>query len=75
MLKRIYVAVTSLMLASPGWSQCILCREAAASQPPEATRALNLAIVVLFVPAVGLFGSVYYTAFRGGPQRDDEEQD
>jgi hypothetical protein len=72
MLKRISIALTALALAAPAWSQCILCREAAASQPAGAAQALNLAIVVLFAPAVGLFGTVYYVAFRGARSRDDE---
>ena len=73
-MRMIRKAVVLFAAAVPAWCQCILCRQAAASQPPEAAHALNMAIMVLLVPAVGLFCTVYAVAVRGG-SRDGAASD
>ena len=43
--------------AIPAWAQCVMCREAAASQKASAVAALNSGILLLGLPvAVALFG-------------------
>ena len=72
-LYRLAIAALGLALVvMPAAAQCPLCRTAAASQDDAATKALNLAILVLFLPAVSMFCGVYYISFRYRNARDDE---
>ena len=64
-----------LVAAAPAWSQCILCRQAAAAQPPEAAEALNRAILLLLVPAVGMFCTVYAVALRSAKRDHDDRSE
>lgn len=57
-------AIGLLLAAGAALAQCPMCRNAAAAQGPEASRALDLAILVLLAPAVALFCGVYYFSFR-----------
>jgi hypothetical protein len=49
-----------------------MCRTAAAANSASA-KSLNLAVVVLFVPAMCLFCGVMLTAYRGNRNRDRDE--
>ena len=64
---RIYVtlALLTLLLALPAAlaAQCSMCRENAAATG-ERGRALNLGILVLLVPTLGMFVSVFVFALR-----------
>lgn len=59
--------------ASTALAQCSMCRTAASAQPPGASQAMNTAILILLVPALGLFSTVFLVAFRSDPH--DEEDD
>jgi len=48
----------------PALAQCPMCRNAAAAQGAAAARALDLAILILLVPAVGMFCGIYWLAVR-----------
>ncbi len=65
-------AATWCVTSVPILGQCPMCREVAAAQGVEAAAALDVAILILLVPAVGMFCGVYVLAFR---HRDPEELD
>jgi hypothetical protein len=43
---------------------CAMCRSSAAALGQDGQRSLNLAIMVLLVPATSIFGGVLFWAFR-----------
>ena len=45
-------------------AQCSMCRTAASAQGHDAASAVNLAIVILLLPALALFSGVYWLLFR-----------
>jgi hypothetical protein len=64
-LVRLLVGTAAVVLLSfPALAQCPLCRTAASAQDESARTALDLAIIVLFVPAISMFCGVYYVTFR-----------
>ena len=63
-------------LALPGAAeaaQCALCRLTAASGGARAGRALSLGVVILLVPPVAIFCSIFVVAYRRGRAGRDEE--
>jgi len=77
-------ALFPLVTAAGGWiaatlpalAQCPMCRTAVGAQGPEAARTVNLAIIVMFVPALALFSSVFVLSFRyRNSPRPDEGDD
>jgi len=52
-----------------------MCRAAAAAQRPEAAKAFNLAIIVMFIPALAMFSSVILLSFRyrNSPTAEDAD--
>jgi hypothetical protein len=66
-------AGTLLLTASALAAQCSMCRTAVAAQNAEAIQSVNHAILILFVPAVLLFSSVFVLAFRHARREDDPE--
>ena len=57
-MRRLVVYwISAWAAAAPAWGQCVMCREAAASQNQAAIAALNLGILVLLIPlAAALIG-------------------
>ena len=60
LLRLLAVAAAA---GAQAWAQCPMCRTAAAAQGEAAARAFNAGILILFVPAVGLFCGVFLFAF------------
>ncbi len=57
MMRRAYSWLFALAFVAPAWGQCVMCREAAASQNQAAITALNGGILVLLIPlAAALIG-------------------
>jgi hypothetical protein len=54
-----------------------MCRTAAAAQPPGAANALNMAVLILLVPALALFSGVFLLAFlyQASSSADKSEDD
>ncbi|MGH9794297.1 MAG: hypothetical protein ACRD5G_05955, partial [Candidatus Acidiferrales bacterium] len=66
-----FVAFALLAAASDAFAQgCSMCYSSAAQQDTQAQQALNLGILVLFLPPVLLFAGVLFTAFRRRHQSD-----
>ena len=64
-MKTTVTALAAAMLAAgPALAQCPMCRNALASQGPQAAGAFNAAIIILLVPAGWVFCGVYWLAFR-----------
>lgn len=63
--KLKFVVFALLAAASDAFAQgCSMCYSSAAQQDASAQQALNLGILVLFLPPVLLFAGVLFTAFR-----------
>ena len=71
MMKRVAALAAPLLAAEAALAQCPMCRTAAASQGADAARALDFAILILLVPAVGIFCRVYLLALRRDSSPDD----
>lgn len=54
---------TWISAATPLAAQCSMCRAVAAAQG-ESAKVLDAAIIVLFIPAMALFGGIVLMAFR-----------
>lgn len=71
----ILAAVLSLLLvpaAPAAFAQCAMCRTAAGAVNPDGQKAMNLAILVLLLPATSIFGAVIFWAVR---KRNDFRDD
>jgi hypothetical protein len=64
------LVIGSLLSGALAFAQCSMCRTAAAANGASA-KSLDLAVVVLFVPAMCLFCGVMLTAYRGNRNRDE----
>ena len=70
MIRRITSGIPAVA-ALPAWlstapplaAQCSMCRTVAAAQG-ESAKVLDAAIIVLFIPAMALFGGIVLMAFR-----------
>ena len=67
--------VAAVALASPGAAeaQCALCKLTAASGGPRGVRALALGVVVLLIPPVAIFCSIFVIAYRRGRDGSDDD--
>ena len=61
------VIAAALLFFFPASSraQCATCRMALQQKGEQAARAINLGILVLLVPPVAIFCSIFVVAFRG----------
>lgn len=70
--------VVLLAYAPDAFAQgCPLCRTAAAATGDKGAKAFNLAILVLLIPTISIFGGVLFCAFRSRNRSflDREEPD
>ena len=66
------LVIGGFLAGTVAFAQCSMCRTAAAANGASA-KSLNLAVVILFVPAMCLFCGVMLTAYRGNRDRDRDE--
>ena len=71
------LAVCALAALAPeaAFAQCPLCRSAAQQAGEQTARALNLAILVLLIPPVSIFCTIFAVAYRkrnGGADEGDD---
>ena len=71
------LAVCALAALAPesAFAQCPLCRSAAQQAGEQTARALNLAILVLLIPPVSIFCTIFAVAYRRRNDGGDEEDD
>ncbi len=51
---------------------CAMCRQSAAAMDAQKQKALDLAILILLLPTVSIFGGVILWAFRKGARGEQE---
>ena len=56
-------------------AQCPLCRSALQGEGDTTARTMNLAIVVLLIPPVSIFCTIFAVAYKKRKGGDDEEDD
>jgi hypothetical protein len=66
------LAIGGILTGTAAFAQCAMCRTAAAASGASA-KSLDMAVIVLFVPAMCLFCGVMLTAYRGNRNRDRDE--
>jgi hypothetical protein len=79
-MKSRYLAAASLALALPLVSAppkataqgCALCRDTTAGSTPQARKAMRVAIPLLGIPAIGIFGGALVLAKRIKPGDSSE---
>ena len=75
-------AAAALVLAAlwaspaPARAQCPLCRSAVQQSGDQTARTMNLAILVLLVPPVSIFCTIFVVAYkkRKGDEDDDDDR-
>jgi len=73
-LLSVVVAMASLLIASPASAQCAMCRAAlAGSNNAFFIRNFNIGVLVLLVPPVTMFCSIFVVLKRY--HRDDQRPD
>lgn len=73
-LLSIAAAITMLLIASPSLAQCSMCRAAlAGSNNAFFIRNFNIGVLVLLVPPVTMFCSIFVVLKRY--HRDDQQSD
>ncbi len=58
------VVLVALLLPSETLAQCPLCRSALQDGGGKTARTMNLAIIVLLIPPVSIFCTIFAVAFR-----------
>ena len=77
-LKFQLAVAAALVLAAlwawpaPAAAQCPLCRTAVQQSGDQTARTMNLAILVLLVPPVSIFCTIFVVAYK---KRKDEEEE
>ncbi len=67
----VFVAV-SVFTAGGAFAQCALCRTALEDGNGVTARTMNLGIVVLLIPPVAIFCTIFAVAYRKGKGTDGE---
>jgi heme/copper-type cytochrome/quinol oxidase subunit 2 len=67
------LAALTLLTASDAIAQCPLCRTALEHGGDAAARTMNIAILVLLIPPVSLFCSIFAIAYRKRKGDEDEQ--
>ena len=73
----VFAAALALAVVAAVWpesalAQCPLCRSALQQGGDSTARTMNLAIVVLLIPPVSIFCTIFAVAYRKGKGGDDE---
>ena len=67
------LVATTLLTAADAAAQCPLCRTALEHGGDAAARTMNIAILVLLIPPVSLFCSIFAIAYRKRKGDEDEK--
>jgi heme/copper-type cytochrome/quinol oxidase subunit 2 len=69
------VALAALLLPADALAQCPLCRAALENGGDKTARTMNLAIVVLLIPPVSIFCTLFAVAYRRRKGDGDDDSD
>ena len=72
LLAAALVAAALLALPEPASAQCALCKLSAAAGGARRAGALNAGILVLLLPPVGIFCTIFAVAYRRGRSRGED---
>jgi heme/copper-type cytochrome/quinol oxidase subunit 2 len=67
------VVLVALLLPGGALAQCPLCRSALENGSDKTARTMNLAIIVLLIPPVSIFCTLFAVAFRKRKGDDEDE--
>jgi hypothetical protein len=65
--------IVAMSVAVPALAQCSMCRTAAA-QNAQAAKTINTAILILLLPALALFSSVFLLALRSSDAESEDDR-
>ena len=68
------LAALALFLPSDALAQCPLCRSALEQGGDKTARTMNLAIVVLLIPPVSIFCTIFAVAYRRSKGGGDHKE-
>ncbi len=73
-LSAVAPVAATLFLSADALAQCPLCRTALEGRHDSSARTINLAILVLLIPPVSIFCSIFAIAYkkRHGGEEEDE---
>ncbi len=74
----IIVAALALAALAAVWpetalAQCPLCRSAVQNAGDQTARTINLAVIVLLIPPVSIFCTIFAVVYRKAKDHDEEE--
>lgn len=74
----VFAAALAVAAVAAAWpesalAQCPLCRSALQSGGDHTARTMNLAIVVLLIPPVSIFCTIFAVAYRKAKGGDEDE--
>jgi heme/copper-type cytochrome/quinol oxidase subunit 2 len=72
-IAALVLCVLALVLPASVLAQCPLCR--AGLEGDRTARTMNLAIVVLLIPPVSIFCTIFAIAYRKRKSDDDDDDD
>jgi hypothetical protein len=72
LLSALVFAAASLFAAGGALAQCALCRTALKDGGEATARTMNLGIIVLLIPPVAIFCTIFAVAYRKGRDTDGE---
>ena len=64
-------AAFALLAAGGAAAQCALCQTAVRAAGEQTARTMNTSILVLVIPPVAIFCSIFAVAYRGAKGRDE----
>ena len=68
-----FVAALALLLPADALAQCPLCRAGLMNAGDKTARTMNLAIVVLLIPPVSIFCTIFAVAYRRRKGEGDDD--
>ena len=77
-ITLIFAAALALAALAAAWpetalAQCPLCRSALHDAGDQTARTMNLAIVVLLIPPVSIFCTIFAVVYKGAKNGDEEQ--
>jgi hypothetical protein len=72
----VLIAMVALIASEPAFAQCAMCKEAISNSEEGASLAsrLNAAILVLLIPAVGMFVGLFGVFYRYRNSQDESQE-
>lgn len=69
------VVAAIIIFSSTALAQCAMCKASAAAAASNGAKNLNLAVLVLLVPPVGMFCAIFAAAFKRRKAPDEKSDE